>query len=45
MARGGVLAGVQVPPEQGPPFLHALDELGYPWVEETHNEAYRLFLR
>jgi len=44
-AKGWVLAGIQVPPEQEPSFLHALDELGYPWVEETDNEAYRLFLR
>jgi hypothetical protein len=44
-ARGWVLTGIQVPPRDEPSFLHALDELGYPWVEETDNEAYRLFLR
>ncbi|MDH3520003.1 MAG: threonine ammonia-lyase, biosynthetic [Myxococcales bacterium] len=44
-ARGWVLAGIQVPPEQQGSFLKALDELGYPWVDETGNEAYRLFLR
>ena len=44
-ARGWVLAGIQVPPQEEPSFLHALEELGYPWVEETHNEAYQLFLR
>jgi threonine dehydratase len=44
-AHGWVLAGIQVPPAQHEPFLHALDELGYPWVDETDNDAYRLFMR
>ena len=26
-------------------FDRYLGELGYPWVDETGNEAYRLFLR
>jgi len=44
-ARGSVLAGIQVPPEQHASFLRALDELGYPWVDETENDAYQLFMR
>ncbi len=44
-ARGRVLAGIQVPPEQAQEFLGYLDDLGYPWIEETDNDAYRLFLR
>jgi threonine dehydratase len=44
-ARGRVLAGIQVPPEQDAAFHSYLAELGYPWREETENDAYRLFLR
>ena len=43
-AYGRVLAGVQVPPEDRRAFREFLDEVGYPWVEETGNPAYRLFL-
>jgi threonine dehydratase len=44
-AVGRVLAGIQVPASEGDAFARYLAELGYPWVEETDNEAYRLFLR
>ncbi len=39
-----VLAGLQVPPRELPEFRRFLDRLGYPWVDETRNPAYRLFL-
>ena len=39
-----VLAGIQVPPEDRPSFIACLDELGYPYSDETENPAYRLFL-
>ena len=41
---GRVLAGIQVPEGARPEFLSHLDELHYPYVEETANPAYRLFL-
>ena len=41
---GRVLAGMQVPPVEARAFRRFLDELGYPWVEETRNPAARLFL-
>ena len=44
-AHGRVLAGIQVPDGDAAAFSGYLGELGYPWVEETDNEAYRLFLR
>lgn len=43
-ADGRVLAGLQVPHEEYRQLEKYLDSLGYPWVEETGNEAYRLFL-
>jgi len=43
--RGRVLAGIQVPPADNAAFESYLAELAYPWVEETDNPAYRLFLR
>ncbi len=42
---GRVLVGVQVPPEEAGQIPVFLAEIGYPWVEETENPAYRLFLR
>ena len=42
---GRILVGIQVPPEDAATFAAFLATLGYPWVEETHNPAYRLFLR
>ena len=41
---GRVLAGIQVPPEARKLFVSLLDELAYPYWEETENPAYRLFL-
>jgi threonine dehydratase len=39
-----VLAGIQVPPATREEFLLHLDELHYPYTDETANPAYRLFL-
>jgi threonine dehydratase len=39
------LVGMQVPPEDAAMFDAFLATLGYPYVEETLNPAYRLFLR
>jgi threonine dehydratase len=44
-AFGRVLAGLQVPESQAAEFERFLHELGYPYVEETHNPSYHLFLR
>ena len=41
---GRVLAGIQVPEGNRALFLSFLDELGYPYWDETENPAYRLFL-
>jgi threonine dehydratase len=42
---GKVLVGLQVPQSDAKPFRSFLDALGYQYVEETDNPAYRLFLR
>jgi len=42
---GRILVGLQVPQADGQAFQAFLDELGYPYVEETGNPVYRLFLR
>ncbi len=42
---GRVLVGIQVPPADRQRFRAFLQGLGYPWVEETHNPVYELFLR
>ena len=42
---GKVLVGLQVPQADAKPFQSFLDTLGYQYVEETDNPAYRLFLR
>jgi threonine dehydratase len=42
---GRILVGIQVPASDGASFQAFLDTLGYPYVEETTNPAYRLFLR
>ena len=42
---GRILVGMQVPPQDAAAFEEFLAMLGYPWVEETHNPAYRLFLK
>lgn len=44
-AYGRVLVGIQVPPEQRERFTESLEQLGYQYVEETENPAYRLFLQ
>jgi threonine dehydratase len=41
---GRVVAGIQVPASSREDFLLHLAELHYPWVDETDNPAYRLFL-
>jgi len=41
---GRVLVGMQVPSGDKKAFLTFLDHLGYEYVEETRNPAYRLFL-
>ncbi|QNN57962.1 threonine ammonia-lyase, biosynthetic [Diaphorobacter ruginosibacter] len=42
---GRILVGMQVPPEDTAAFDQFLETLGYPYVEETLNPAYRLFLQ
>lgn len=42
---GKVLVGLQVPQADAKQFQSFLDALGYQYVEETGNPAYRLFLR
>ncbi|MCC6610917.1 MAG: threonine ammonia-lyase, biosynthetic [Burkholderiales bacterium] len=41
---GRVLVGMQVPPSEKAAFRRFLSTLGYPYVQETGNPAYRLFL-
>ncbi len=41
---GRVLVGMQVPPGEKTAFQSFLKELGYTYVEETDNPAYKLFL-
>ena len=42
---GKVLAGFQVPKDERAAFAQALDEIGYPCVDETANPAYKYFLK
>ena len=42
---GRILVGMQVPAKDSKKFNAFLKQLGYPWVEETHNPAYQLFLK
>ena len=42
---GRILVGLQVPAGETAAFEAFLETLGYPWVEETSNPAYRLFLQ
>jgi threonine dehydratase len=42
---GRILIGLQVPPTDKAAFASFLKTLGYPFVEETSNPAYRLFLQ
>ena len=39
-----VMVGIQVPPATHPDFLLHLTELQYPWIDETKNSAYSIFL-
>jgi threonine dehydratase len=41
---GRVLVGIQVPPKEQTEFLAFLQNLGYPYWDETQNPAYQLFL-
>jgi threonine dehydratase len=41
---GRVLVGVQVPPTEMPEFRRFLAKVGYRWIDESGNPAYRLFL-
>jgi threonine dehydratase len=42
---GRILVGLQVPKADNKAFKDFLDTLGYPFVEETDNPVYRLFLK
>ncbi len=42
---GRILVGMQVPQGDSKAFEAFLNNLGYPWVEETQNPAYQLFLQ
>jgi threonine dehydratase len=42
---GRILVGLQVPKAEDKIFTSFLKELGYPFVDETANPAYRLFLK
>ena len=41
---GRVLVGMQVPPNEQAEFAEFLQNLGYPYWDETENPAYKLFL-
>jgi len=43
-ANGRVLAAMQVPAAERDRFFEALDELAYPFADETGNPAYKIFL-
>ncbi|MDZ7938225.1 MAG: threonine ammonia-lyase, biosynthetic [Rhodoferax sp.] len=42
---GRILVGLQVPPGDNQAFAQFLEALNYPYVEETLNPAYRMFLQ
>ncbi|WP_010582921.1 threonine ammonia-lyase, biosynthetic [Schlesneria paludicola] len=42
---GRILVGTQVPDGEKADFQEFVDSLGYPYVDETENPVYRLFLR
>jgi threonine dehydratase len=42
---GRILVGLQVPEADKQPFAEFLETLGYPFVEETNNPVYRMFLQ
>lgn len=41
---GRIVLGLQVPKDEQPVFQHFLATLNYPYWDESHNPAYRLFL-
>jgi threonine dehydratase len=41
---GRILAGFEVPEEEGAEFEGFLESLGYPYILEPENVAYRMFL-
>jgi len=41
---GRVLVGMQVPRAEMAEFRRFLETVGYPWIDESQNPAYRLFL-
>lgn len=43
-AEGRIFAGLQVPPAEMKQFKEALNAIGYPYWDETNNDAYKLFL-
>ncbi len=43
-AEGRVFAGLQVPPAEMKVLKETLDAIGYPYWDETKNDAYQLFL-
>jgi threonine dehydratase len=42
---GRILVGIQVPKADDRAFVTFLNQLGYPFVEETNNPVYQLFLK
>jgi threonine dehydratase len=42
---GRILVGIQVPDNERKALGKFLDSLAYPYVDETQNPVYRLFLR
>ncbi len=42
-AYGRVLMGIQIPPDEKQDFLLRLEDLGYPFWDESENPAYQLF--
>jgi threonine dehydratase len=42
---GRILVGIQLPAGDDAAFREFIEKLGYPYVDETDNRAYRLFLR
>jgi threonine dehydratase len=42
---GRILIGIQVPNCDFSAFENFLETLDYPWIEETENPVYRMFLR
>ena len=42
---GRVLIGIQVPPGERAAFRHSITALGYPFVDESANPLYQLFLK